>query len=127
MAPIYIPSACFLLLLSLPLSSAHPLQSASLTSEDVDVLKLLLRQLEESFPTQTQVPEVVSLDDTVLPEEEVIPKLEAIARDFLSARDLKSVRQDTGSRKHSGCFGRRLDRIGSMSTLGCNIVGRNGE
>ncbi|MCJ8735254.1 hypothetical protein PDJAM_G00244690 [Pangasius djambal] len=124
MSPFYIPSVSFLLLVSLALTSALPLQSATLTSEDLDVLKLLLSQLEESVPARTLEPEV---EETAVEEEEVAPQHEVLARDFLSARDLKTVRQDSSSKKYSGCFGRRLDRIGSMSTLGCKTVGRHSQ
>lgn len=176
MSPFYIPSGCILLLIHLALTSALPLQSTALTSEDLDVLKvsldlskkktaqcvcintyyfiiywssaghnvliqhckmslckpcniiilsqLLLSQLEESVPAQTLDPEV---EEMTLKEEEVVPQPELLARDFLSARDLKTVRQDSSSKKYSGCFGRRLDRIGSMSTLGCNTVGRHSK
>lgn len=49
-------------------------------------------------------------------------EVEAI-REFLSAKNLKNVRNDS-SRRSSSCFGRRMDRIGSMSSLGCNTVGK---
>ncbi|KAI5621979.1 natriuretic peptide B precursor [Silurus asotus] len=93
----------------------------AVTSKDLDDLKLLLSQLEELVPAQTLNPEE---EETVIEEEEVVPQPEVLARDFLSARDLKTVRQDSGSKKYSGCFGRPLDRIGSMSTLGCKTIGR---
>lgn len=86
--------------------------------------QLLLSQLEESVPVQTLEPEV---EETVVKEDEVVSQPELLARDFLSARDLKTVRQDSSSKKYSGCFGRRLDRIGSMSTLGCNTVRRQSK
>lgn len=86
--------------------------------------QLLLSQLEESIPAQTLNPEV---EEMSVEEVEVVPQPEVFARDFLSARDLKTVRQDSSSKKYSGCFGRRLDRIGSMSTLGCNTVGRHSK
>ncbi|XP_060786725.1 natriuretic peptides B [Neoarius graeffei] len=124
MSPFYIPSVSLLLLVSLALTSALPLQSTALTSEDLDVLKLLLSQLEESVPAQTLEPE---MEEMAVEEEKVVPQPEMLARDFLSARDLKTVRQDSSSKKYSGCFGRRLDRIGSMSTLGCNTVGRHSK
>ncbi|TSL97305.1 Brain natriuretic peptide [Bagarius yarrelli] len=124
MSPFYIPSMGLLLLVSLSLTTAHPIQSTALTREDLDILKLLVSQLEESVPAQKLEPEV---EETTVEEEEVVPQPELLARDFLTARDLKTVRQDSGSRKYSGCFGRRLDRIGSMSTLGCNTVGRHSK
>lgn len=86
--------------------------------------QLLLSQLEESVPAQMLEPEV---EEMAVEEEKVLPQPEMLARDFLSARDLKTVRQDSSSKKYSGCFGRRLDRIGSMSTLGCNTVGRHSK
>lgn len=154
----YIPSACFLLLLSIQLLSALPLQCRAFTNEDVDVLKVslvfsvwkiiligravgltpvfdrlqfLLERLEEAIPAsmqdQQQPPERPKLEDAVVSdEEEGRPQPPQVdMRDYLSARDLKNVRFDSGSKRSSACFGRRLDRIGSMSTLGCNTVGRS--
>lgn len=83
-------------------------------------LQQLLSQLEESVAAQTLEQEVEKIAF-----EEDVPQPEVLARDFLSARDLKTVRQD--SKKYSGCFGRRLDRIGSTSNLGCNTVGRQSK
>lgn len=60
-------------------------------------------------------------------EEELRARLldEAAIRDFLSAKDLKSVRNnDFNNRKSSSCFGGRMDRIGSMSSMGCNSASR---
>lgn len=97
---------------------------------------MLLQKLEESVSEQTAVDEGVSEDDsranrsnmedtsserqpqTDLDEEQI--------REFLSAKNLKSVRNDS-SKRSSGCFGRRMDRIGSMSSLGCNTIGRYSE
>ncbi|KAF4070593.1 hypothetical protein AMELA_G00287160 [Ameiurus melas] len=122
MSPFFIPSVSFLLLVSLMITNALPLQSAGLTSEDLDVLKLLLSQLEESVPAQTLEPEE---EEAVVEEKEVVPQPEVLVRNFLSARDLKTVRQDSSSNNYSGCFGQRLDRIGSRSNLGCKTVGRH--
>ncbi|KAG9270325.1 natriuretic peptides A [Astyanax mexicanus] len=122
----YIPSACFLLVLSVQLLSAFPLQSGAFINEEMDVLKLLLDRLEEAIPAPMQS-EAESTEMTKLDEspEESNPKPQVDARDYLSARDLKNVKLDSGSKRYSTCFGRRLDRIGSMSSLGCNTVGRN--
>lgn len=49
---------------------------------------------------------------------------EEVIRELLSSKNLKSLRSGDSSRRSSGCFGRRMDRIGSMSSLGCNTVGR---
>ncbi|KAJ0036149.1 hypothetical protein NQD34_004826 [Periophthalmus magnuspinnatus] len=51
----------------------------------------------------------------------------ALIRELLSAQNLRAVRNNNNNspRSSSGCFGRRMDRIGSMSSLGCNTVGNN--
>ncbi|XP_076845158.1 natriuretic peptides B [Brachyhypopomus gauderio] len=137
MCPIYIPHVCFLMLLSFRLTAALPLQSAALTKEDMEVLKLLLHRFEESVPTNledqmlSEVDTLVpNLERTALSEEEDRTQPQANARsedakDYLSARDLRTVRNDSGTKRYSGCFSRRLDRIGSMSSLGCNTIGRH--
>ncbi|XP_071396709.1 natriuretic peptides B [Centroberyx affinis] len=128
-----IPLYSLLLLLNLQHLSGYPINSNGLTDDDVDILKVLLHRLEESIPEQTEV------DQRVPAERERLPNLnmeenaeaeqpqtgldEATIREFFSAKNLKAVRNDN-SRKNSGCFGRRMDRIGSMSSLGCNTVGR---
>lgn len=94
---------------------------------------MILHILEESVSEQTEV------DQRASPERESLGSLniegavdgqqpqigldEAAIREFLSAKNLKSIRNDS-SRRSSGCFGRRMDRIGSMSSLGCNTVGK---
>ncbi|XP_076132547.1 natriuretic peptides B [Alosa pseudoharengus] len=136
-----IPITLLLAFLNLHLLSGHPVvPSELLSSEDVDILKVLLRQLEDSIPEQrpaatdgesAQNDAEVPLEDMSLPEEEDYtqaqsaqhPRLSlADVKEFLSARDLKAVRND--SKRYSACFGRRMDRIGSMTSLGCNTVGR---
>ncbi|KAM4609923.1 natriuretic peptides B [Polymixia lowei] len=107
--------------------SSHPI---SLSDRDVDVLKVLLQRLEESVPDQTELEQIAAerLNDEAAEAERDGEQLrtgldEAAIRDFLSAKNLKTVRNDS-TRRSSGCFGRRMDRIGSMSSLGCNTVGR---
>nr|BAE19669.1 B-type natriuretic peptide [Cottus kazika] len=118
-----------LLMSRLQLSSTNPI-STSLTDTDMDILKVLLHRLEETvLDVDQRVPaERDNLDNLVTEEaaDRQQPQTgldEAAIREFLSAKNLKSVRNDS-SRKSSGCFGRRMDRIGSMSSLGCNTVGR---
>lgn len=92
---------------------------------------MLLRRLEDSVSEQSEMEQRVSaerdgldslnVDDAV--DEQQTGLDEAAIREFFSAKNLKSVRNDS-SRKPSGCFGRRMDRIGSMSSLGCNTVGK---
>ncbi|XP_068589861.1 natriuretic peptides B [Cebidichthys violaceus] len=124
-----IPLCGLLLILKLQLSSTYPI-STGLTDTDMDILKVLLHRLEESVPDVDRrvSAERDSLDSLDIEEaaDRQQPQTgldEAAIREFLSAKNLKSVRNDS-SRKSSSCFGRRMDRIGSMSSLGCNTVGK---
>ncbi|KAM9314755.1 brain natriuretic peptide-like [Pholidichthys leucotaenia] len=126
-----IPFCSLLLILNMRLSSSYPI-STSLTDTDLDILKVLLDRLEESISEQTTVGQRLSAESDTLDEKrsndatgELQPETglnEDEVREFLSAKNLKNVRNDS-SRRSSGCFGRRMDRIGSMSSLGCNTVG----
>uniref|UniRef100_A0A673BG31 Natriuretic peptide B n=1 Tax=Sphaeramia orbicularis TaxID=375764 RepID=A0A673BG31_9TELE len=81
---------------------------------------VLLHRLQESVPEQTDVDQV----DQVDPLDEGARRSRFSGK-FLSAKNLKAVRNtNSNSRSSSGCFGRRMDRIGSMSSMGCNTVGR---
>ncbi|XP_019746235.1 natriuretic peptides B [Hippocampus comes] len=124
--------ACGLfLLLNLQLFSTYPV-STSLTSSDMDILRVLLNTLKESLPEQTEMQQRLSAEkdntfdnlnrdaDAQQPQDALD---EASIREFLSAKNLKSMRSDS-TRRSSNCFGRRMDRIGSMSSLGCNSVGK---
>lgn len=89
---------------------------------------MLLHRLEDSVLEQTEVDQRVPAERDGLSIEDATDEQEtgldeAAIREFFSAKNLKSVRNDS-SRKSSGCFGRRMDRIGSMSSLGCNTVGK---
>lgn len=96
------------------------------------MLQVILHRLDESISQQTEV------DQRLPAERDGLDNLniedidgqqpqtgldEAAIREFFSAKNLKNVRNDS-SRRSSGCFGRRMDRIGSMSSLGCNTVGK---
>lgn len=50
MSTFYIPSVGFLLLISLALTSAHPLQSTALTTEDLDILKVSVDTFKKNPP-----------------------------------------------------------------------------
>ncbi|CAK6968732.1 natriuretic peptides B [Scomber scombrus] len=127
-----IPVFGFLFIVNLQLFSTYPISTA-LTDTDMDTLKMILHILEESVSEQTEVdqrasPEGESLgslnvEGAVDGQQPQIGLDEAAIREFLSAKNLKSIRNDS-SRRSSGCFGRRMDRIGSMSSLGCNTVGK---
>lgn len=95
------------------------------------IFQVLLHKLEESVSEQTQmnqrapteIESLISLEDKVYEEQPQTGLDETQIREFLSAKNLKNLRNDS-SKKSSGCFGRRMDRIGSMSSLGCNTIGR---
>ncbi|XP_022072633.1 natriuretic peptides B [Acanthochromis polyacanthus] len=124
-----------LLILNLPLSSAYPI-SSGLSDADMGTLKMLLHRLEESISEQPTMDQRNPADEDSLDglskenaadRHNPQPQLnEAVIREFLSVKNLKSLGKDS-SRRSSGCFGRRMDRIDSMSSLGCNIVGRNSK
>uniref|UniRef100_A0A673IBX5 Brain natriuretic peptide-like n=1 Tax=Sinocyclocheilus rhinocerous TaxID=307959 RepID=A0A673IBX5_9TELE len=82
--------------------------------------QLLLQRLEESIPaaSQEQTLRKVKKEEANPEETRAQTPPQTDMRDYLSARDLRTVRQD--SKSYSGCFGRKLDRIGSMSSLGCS-------
>ena len=103
----------------------------------------LLRRLEESLPAESRMvqppvergeeeeeegaldADVAAKPDREEEEEAFQARLdEAAIREFLSAKNLKSVRNNDSARKSSNCFGGRMDRIGSMSSLGCNTASR---
>uniref|UniRef100_A0A3Q3MK52 Natriuretic peptide B n=1 Tax=Mastacembelus armatus TaxID=205130 RepID=A0A3Q3MK52_9TELE len=117
---------CSLLIVNMQLINTYPV-STGLTDTDMDILKVLLHRLEESISEQTDTDQRVPVEtdgpDSVEVEEPQTGLDVAAIREFLSAKNLKSVRNDP-FKKSSGCFGRRMDRIGSMSSLGCNTVGR---
>ncbi|XP_016339851.1 brain natriuretic peptide-like [Sinocyclocheilus anshuiensis] len=127
MKSIDIPLVGLLLLFSVQLMGAFPLQNTALTTEDRDVLKLLLQRLEESIPASSQEQTLMKVEEEEDNPEvtRVEPQPKTDMRDYLSARDLRTVRQD--SKRYSGCFGHKLDRIGSMSSLGCSTAGRSGS
>ncbi|KAJ4934670.1 hypothetical protein JOQ06_007455 [Pogonophryne albipinna] len=123
-----IPLCGFLLILNLQLFCTSPI-SPGLSDADIDFFKELLSRLEESVSeveqsvTAERNLESLSTEEAA-DEQQPPPTLdEASIREFLSAKNLKSIRNDS-TRKSSSCFGRRMDRIGSMSSLGCNTVGK---
>nr|BAE19671.1 B-type natriuretic peptide [Chionodraco hamatus] len=123
-----IPLCGFLLILNLQLFCTSPI-SPGLSDADIDFFKELLSRLEESVSeveqsvTAERNLESLSTEEAA-DEQQPPPTLdEAAIREFLSAKNLKSIRNDS-TRKSSSCFGRRMDRIGSMSSLGCNTVGK---
>ncbi|XP_015192532.2 brain natriuretic peptide-like [Lepisosteus oculatus] len=125
-----------LLLLNAQLCSAQPFHTDTV-AKDVENLKTLLQRLEEAFPSPDEQEPFLSeqseegvFDDlpgeaqSEQPRDELHPKTTDLEK-YLSARDLQTLRSaHSSSKRYSGCFGRRLDRIGSMSSLGCNTSSR---
>ncbi|XP_062248259.1 natriuretic peptides B isoform X1 [Platichthys flesus] len=109
------------IILNLQLLSTYPI-GTGLTDTDMDILNLLLHRLQESFSEHDGLDSLYTGKggDGRQPQTGLD---EAAIKEFFSAKNLKSLRNDS-SRRSSGCFGRRMDRIGSMSSLGCNTVGR---
>ncbi|KAL4646074.1 brain natriuretic peptide-like [Arapaima gigas] len=119
-----------LLLLNAQVFSAYPVFSDSVTRDDLDVLKALLLRLEASLPDPKETGPFLAEPATDVNSEDIDDQPQARQNQdrvdrFLSAADLKAVRSGSTSTKFSGCFGRKLDRIGSMTSLGCNTVSRN--
>ncbi|RVE71207.1 hypothetical protein OJAV_G00072300 [Oryzias javanicus] len=125
----FIPFWGLLFILNVQRSTAVPI-GVGLTNADVNVLKDLLHRLQESVPEQSSVDEEGDAVNQLSTEEEgedepALSRMEEeVIRELLSSKNLKSLRSGDTSRRSSGCFGRRMDRIGSMSSLGCNTVGR---
>ncbi|KAM9785918.1 natriuretic peptides B [Neosynchiropus ocellatus] len=124
MGSLAITVCSLLLIFNLQLITSHPI---GLTSIDVDVLKDLLQRLEV-------LPEQADVDDS-LPGERLDTQRsdraeeqsrsdldEDTIREFLSLKNLKSMSSDS-SRRTSNCFGGKIDRISTMSSLGCNKAG----
>ncbi|XP_077457858.1 natriuretic peptides B [Stigmatopora argus] len=87
----------------------------------MDILRVLLNRFEESLPEQRPGKPLDDMDAEANAQQPLDPSNEDLIRELLSAKNLKSIRSDS-TRRASGCFGRRIDRIGSMSSLGCNSV-----
>ncbi|XP_061907841.1 brain natriuretic peptide-like [Entelurus aequoreus] len=115
----FLVTCSFLVIFNLQLHDALPV-SSSLTSAHLDSFKVLLGGLEEALAERR---DHLNMDARARqPEDAAVD--EASIREFLSTKNLKSVHNNNNSKKSSACFGRRMDRIGSMSSLGCNNVGK---
>uniref|UniRef100_A0A8C6UVN6 B-type natriuretic peptide n=1 Tax=Neogobius melanostomus TaxID=47308 RepID=A0A8C6UVN6_9GOBI len=138
-------SLCVSVLLMAHLASPYPISPGELSQPRADVLLLqdLLNRLEffseqravdvsqtgRELEQQMGVPPERAATDQLHDElrDESRDELdEALIRELLSGKNLKQLRNNS-NKNSSGCFGRRMDRIGSMSSLGCNTVGRNSD
>ncbi|XP_036602243.1 natriuretic peptides B [Trichosurus vulpecula] len=128
-------SSIFLLLFLLHLqgSFSHPLDGSRQARELTGVQELLYRlrdtisaleELETAEPEPREQEETPVEDwENRKPEHQVMPDGSRGYRvpTFQALRGLQSPKL----MRESGCFGRRLDRIGSLSSLGCNVSRRN--
>ncbi|XP_054857729.1 natriuretic peptides A-like [Eublepharis macularius] len=125
-------SCCLLLLFGFQHSTAHPVDSLS-PAKELASMEALLERLEEKValmedlqsdrdseePQGQMESQVADSEDS----SDQQPETRADSAPLPSYRSswLKHMRglQAPKSLRESGCFGRRLDRIGSMSSLGC--------
>ncbi|NXJ85490.1 ANF protein, partial [Trogon melanurus] len=122
-----------LLLVQLQSSRANPIYSLS-PAKELASMEALLERLEDKFamiealesnpdlqelkPQEEILPEVVEEGDEQKAEARLAPSTPLSYRDpFL--RRLRGLQMPRMMRD-SGCFGRRIDRIGSLSGMGCN-------
>ncbi|KAJ1145299.1 hypothetical protein NDU88_011588 [Pleurodeles waltl] len=127
-----------LLLLQLQGAWTSPIYDLS-PARELDSLKTILERLEEKFSLMEtlesnqdlQEPEVQGglqvdpSEDTESQQPE--PRVATAGAYSLKDSLLKGLRaiQNPRMMRDSGCFGRRIDRIGSMSGMGCNGPRKN--
>ncbi|NWR89497.1 ANF protein, partial [Furnarius figulus] len=122
-----------LLLIQLQSSRANPIYSLS-PAKELASMEALLERLEDKF---AMIEALESKPDLQEPksQEEILPELAASSEDQKAegrvapnspvayrAPLLKRLGglQVPRMMRDSGCFGRRIDRIGSLSGMGCN-------
>nr|XP_012640769.2 natriuretic peptides B [Microcebus murinus] len=128
--PTALPRALLLLLflhLSLLGGRSHPLGHPSPASELSGMQELLDRLRDKVSELQAKQMALEPLQQIQGPTE-AWGSQEAAPEDVLGPRKnaLQFPRSLQGPKmmRDSGCFGRRLDRIGSHSSLGCNVLRR---
>uniref|UniRef100_A0A6P5JLS5 Natriuretic peptides B n=1 Tax=Phascolarctos cinereus TaxID=38626 RepID=A0A6P5JLS5_PHACI len=117
-----------LLLLQLQGSFSHPLDGPRQARELTGVQELLYRLRDqisalEELETAEQEETPGEVWENKKPEHRPVPEGSRSDR-VLSFQALRGL-QSPKLMRESGCFGRRLDRIGSLSSLGCNVSRRN--
>uniref|UniRef100_A0A8D0H9N2 Natriuretic peptide B n=1 Tax=Sphenodon punctatus TaxID=8508 RepID=A0A8D0H9N2_SPHPU len=124
-----------LLLIQLQHSTPHPIDSLS-PARELASMEAILERLEDKFSLlealesnpEPQEPKAQFLgisddSDDQQPETRLDPSTSLSYRDSF----LKQLRglQNPKMMRESGCFGRRIDRIGSLSGMGCNGSRKN--
>ncbi|XP_029433691.1 natriuretic peptides A-like [Rhinatrema bivittatum] len=135
---IYICCGFLMLIIHFHSSGANPMYDLS-PSQELDNLKTVLERLQEKFAliealdsnaelqelgVQGSIQSEPSDDsDNLQSESRMVPNNPMSFKDSL----LKSLRglQNPKMMRESSCFGRRIDRIGSLSGLGCNGARKN--
>ncbi|XP_041911211.1 natriuretic peptides B [Arvicola amphibius] len=104
----------FLLFLYLsPLGGrSHPLGSPSQSPERVK-MQMLLNLLREKAQEVAQGQLLKDRDPTKPPPKSTLGSQDSTLQDLQRLRNTKKMH-------NSGCFGQKIDRIGSVSRLGCN-------
>ncbi|XP_077168215.1 natriuretic peptides A-like [Paroedura picta] len=131
-------ACCLLLLFGAQRSTAHPVDSLS-PAKELASMEALLERLEEKVALMEDLQTEADLEEPQGQRErqaeasedssDLQPEAGAESGPLPSYRSswLKHLRglQAPKSLRESGCFGRRLDRIGSMSGMGCKGARRN--
>ncbi|KAG8142183.1 hypothetical protein E2320_006136 [Naja naja] len=121
----FLTVVCLVLFLCFQCPAAHPIHSLS-PAEELENMELLLEKLEEKVALMEDLqakPDDFESQGELRAEEDLND--DPLADDFPAFSDrtalLKHMRgiQAAKSMRESGCFGRRLDRIGSVSGMGC--------
>ncbi|NXG03698.1 ANF protein, partial [Sakesphorus luctuosus] len=122
-----------LLLIQLQSCRANPIYSLS-PAKELASMEALLERLEDKFAMIEAVESNPDLQEPKV-QEEILPELadnieDQKAEPRLAPRSPVAYRDSFPRRlrglqvprmtRGSGCFGRRIDRIGSLSGLGCN-------
>ncbi|XP_034976630.2 natriuretic peptides A-like [Zootoca vivipara] len=127
-----------LFLLCFQHSMAHPIDSLS-PAKELASMEALLQRLEEKVSLMEELQNSPNLEDPEIQREGLAEFLDdgdsqqvetpVDSAPFPSDRSalLKRMRgiQTAKSMRESGCFGRRLDRIGSVTGMGCRGTRRN--
>ncbi|XP_074048200.1 natriuretic peptides B isoform X2 [Macrotis lagotis] len=129
-----LPSLFLLLfLLQLQGSFSHPLDGSRQVRELTGVQELLYRlrdkisALEELETAEPEPREREEIPGKVWESRKSEPQAASEGSRGYRIPAFQSLRglQNPKLMRESGCFGRRLDRIGSLSSLGCNVSRRN--
>ncbi|GAA6106893.1 natriuretic peptides A [Tachysurus ichikawai] len=125
--------AGFLVLLCHELAAQAHVLSRHNTANSIGKIKNLLQQLEEALVAEEDTEGAVDYEDRniALSQSQAFPGREDQQPNEDSNTDeglemqrkhLMDLLLSTRSKNFSGCFGGRLDRIGSSSSLGCNAM-----